>query len=80
MNELFYKHEYLTLLEVEIPKLKAEFIEDLEKLPIERVTWVGPHKIRRTKFRKDFWRGYSQSSMIFLPEITKLKDKWRALL
>ena len=31
MNELFWKHEYLTLKEVEIPKMIAGFIEELKK-------------------------------------------------
>ena len=29
MNEMFWKHEYLTLKEVEIPKLIAEFLSRL---------------------------------------------------
>ena len=32
MNEMFWKHEYLTLKEVEIPKLIGKFLEDLDIL------------------------------------------------
>lgn len=52
-----------------------EFLEDLENLPTEHVTWVKEHEIRKSKFGEF---GTIQSSMIFLPEITRLKSKWEA--
>ncbi len=56
----------------------AEFLEDMENLPIEHVTWVKEHTIRKSKLGE--MMGKVQSSMVFLPEITKLKCKWRKLL
>ena len=32
MNEMFWKHEYLTLKEVEIPKLIVEFLQDIREI------------------------------------------------
>ena len=77
MNEMFWKHEYLTLKEVEIPKLIRKFLKDLKNLPIEHVSWVGEHSIRKARMGEV---NIAQSSMIFLPEITKLKFKWEKRL
>jgi len=57
--------------------LIKEFLEDLDKLPTEHVTWVEEHKIRKSKFGE---MNTIQSSMIFLPEITGLKMKWEKRL
>lgn len=56
----------------------AEFLHDMDNLPIENVTWVKEHTIRKSKLGE--MMGKVQSSMVFLPEITKLKCKWRKLL
>ena len=56
-------------------ELTSEYIEDLENLPIEIVTWVKEHTIRKSKFAEMV--GKVQSSMIFLPEITRLIYKWK---
>ncbi|KKM27613.1 hypothetical protein LCGC14_1572960 [marine sediment metagenome] len=51
-----------------------EFLRDLESLPIEHVSWVDEHSIRKSRMGEV---NIFQSSMIFLPDITRLKFKWR---
>ena len=60
-----------------LKKQREEFLADLEKLPIEYVRWVGKHTIAAINDKTAF--GEIQSAMIFLPEITKLIEKWGRL-
>jgi len=60
-----------------LKKQREEFLADLEKLPIEYVRWVGKHTIAAINDETPF--GETQSAMIFLPEITKLIEKWGRL-
>lgn len=62
-------------MEIGAKEVIDEFLEDLDNLPTEHVTWVKEHEIRKAKFGEF---GTIQSSMIFLPEITRLKHKWEA--
>ena len=66
------EHEHLLVQQYEKEKqeLSEEFLEKLEALPIEYVTWIGSDKIRR---KRNDDMGKVQSAMIFLPDITRLK-------
>ena len=56
-------------------QLTEEILADLDNLPIEYVRWVDKHTIAAINDEI----GETQSAMIFLPEITKLKDKYEAM-
>ena len=63
MNEMFWKHEYLTLKEVEIPKLMVEFLEDLKD-------------ILENKENYDYDTFGFNTKMYYKPVLDKLVEKW----
>ena len=63
MNEMFWKHEYLTLKEVEIPKLIAEFLEDLDSLAY-RIYKDKDHNIMKVQ--------------VLYSKYTEILGKWEA--